>query len=57
MIVYANTKEEAIKAAEKMKKAEPDYANDVQISETVEESFGIFKAVEKGKFVVYNETE
>ena len=57
MIKYANTKEEADRIAEEMKKAEPKYANDVQIAPTVKESFGIFKAVERGNFVVYNETE
>lgn len=57
MIIYKNTHKEAVIAAEEMKKLESDYKDDVQISETCSESFGIFKEVDKGKYVIYNETE
>ena len=57
MIIYTNTKKDAQEINDWMKKQEPKYSDDVQISETNEESFGIFKETEKGKYVVYNETE
>ena len=56
MIKYANTKKEANCIAKQMKKEDSEYANDVQICETLDELGGIF--LEKnGKFVIHNETE
>ena len=56
-VKYANTKEEATLIALKMRQDEPEYSNDVKIETTCEDSFGIYKAVDKGKFVIHNETE
>ena len=56
-VKYANSRAEAERIAQKMKKDEPAYASDVEISETVKESFGIYKRTDLGKFVIHNETK
>lgn len=56
---YANSIEEAKKIADEMKKQEPEYSEDVEISETWDDelSFGIFARTDLGKYVISNETE
>ena len=57
MIIYTNDLEEAKQKAEQLEIDQPEYAEYVEIQETNKMSFGIFSKVDKGKYVVHNETE
>jgi hypothetical protein len=57
MIRYFNSLDEANVFAEQLKIDEPEYADYVQVSETFDESFGIWAREDLGNYVVTNETE
>jgi len=57
MTKYFNNISAAKNYAAQLKLDEPDYADNVQIFETNEESFGIYAETKKGQFGVTNETE
>jgi hypothetical protein len=57
MIRYFNILGEAKAYAEQLKIDEPEYADDVLISETCSESFGIWSREDLGIYIVTNETE
>jgi len=57
MTRYFNNYKEALEFAKELKIDEPEYADDVQVSETCSISFGIWSRKDLGNYVVTNETE
>lgn len=57
MIKYTTTKKEAEKIAEQMRIDEPDYSDDVQISEETEKDEDGFGVNMTGRWIIHNETE
>ena len=57
MTRYFNNENEAFLFALKLKKIEPKYSDNIGISETRNDSYGIWARVDLGRYVVTNEME